>query len=169
MKKTAVISECERYRYQLTRIWDESKPKVMFLMLNPSTADAEKEDPTIKRCMNFAKSWGYGGLMVGNLFAYRSTNPKYLLDVDDPIGPENKKYLDEMIKSCEIVICAWGNGSILRRLRKKEYEKIVLQAKNFHYLEWSKRYDVPKHPLYLQHNLKPIKVFKPGGAQYISY
>ena len=82
----AVISECGKYRYSLTRIWDESKPKVMFIMLNSSTANANNDDPTIRRCINFAKAWGFGDLYVCNIFAYRATNPQELLKVDNPFG-----------------------------------------------------------------------------------
>jgi hypothetical protein len=78
MKKDAKLSDDKLYRYQLSRIWDETKPKVLFIMLNPSTADADVDDPTIRRVINFAKSWNYGGVYVVNLYAFRSTDPKGL-------------------------------------------------------------------------------------------
>lgn len=89
MKKGAIISDCQQYRYALWRIWDETKPFVMFIMLNPSKADAETDDNTVRRCIGFAKSWGYGGIYICNLFAYRSTDPKVLLKVDNPFGDQN--------------------------------------------------------------------------------
>ena len=89
MKKHAIISQDDKYRYQLSRIWEEEKPKVLFIMLNPSTADADVDDPTIRRVVNFAKSWGYGGVFVGNLYAFRSTDPKGLRYIDNPVGEDN--------------------------------------------------------------------------------
>lgn len=91
----AVLSDCGTYRYSLTRVWDESRPRVCFVMLNPSTADASANDPTIVRCRNFAYSWNYGSLEVVNLFAYRATNPRVLRTVQDPIGPENDRHIIE--------------------------------------------------------------------------
>lgn len=96
MIKSAIISECGKYRYSLSRIWDENKANVLFIMLNPSTADGDVDDPTIRRCIGFAKSWGYGGIYVGNLFAYRATDPKELLKVENPIGFENIHHLMDM-------------------------------------------------------------------------
>ncbi len=158
MKKQAIISECGKYRYQLSRIWDESKPKVMFIMLNPSTADALKDDPTIRRCIAFADSWGYGGIMVGNLFAYRATNPKDLLNVQDPAGAENQKHLDEMFESCDMIVCAWGNSGIVKTISKKnpEYKPFGPTKDRLHYLELSND-GTPKHPLYLKGDLKPTQ------------
>lgn len=86
MKSEAILSVDRKYRYVLTRTWDETLPNIMFVGLNPSTADETTDDPTIRRCINFAKSWGYGGLYMVNLFAYRSTNPNNIRIVDNPIG-----------------------------------------------------------------------------------
>ncbi len=84
--KEAVISDCGRYRYRLTRRWGDG-PLLSFIMLNPSTADAEVDDPTIRRCMGFARRDGYGGIVVGNLYAFRTTKPKALFAADNPLGP----------------------------------------------------------------------------------
>lgn len=85
MKSDAELSKCRTYRYALWRTWDESKPFAMFVGLNPSTADELEDDPTIRRCINFSKLWGYGGLCMVNLFAYRATDPTalFLVAVDD--------------------------------------------------------------------------------------
>lgn len=144
----ALISECGNYRYKLWRVWNPNKGKILFIMLNPSTADATEDDPTIRRCIGFASDWGYGGLYVGNLYAYRTTDPKMLTYVDDPEGPENRKHITEMIKEVENVVCAWGNGQgapprWLRKLAK------------LHYLDMCKD-GSPKHPLYLPKKLEPI-------------
>ena len=158
VSRSAVISSCGNYRYSLERKWDETKPKVMFLMLNPSTADANTDDATIRRCIGFAKSWGYGSLCVGNLFAYRSTNPKELLNVSEPIGMENKWYLDLMANVSKTIICAWGNAPIVNKLGKKfgENWKPLKGIDNLHYIDLSND-GTPKHPLYLKSELVPKK------------
>ena len=92
MKTDAKFSACRKYRYALWRTWDESKPNVMIIGLNPSTADENENDPTITRCINFAKSWGYGGVCVTNLFAYCATVPSDMKASNDPIGSENDSW-----------------------------------------------------------------------------
>src|SRR4029079_19593153 len=115
-KKDAVMSPCGRYRYRLTRVWDESRPAVCWVMLNPSTADAVKDDPTIRRGSSFSWSWGAGGLVVVNLFAFRATNPADLLDAPDPVGPENDAHVRDAAKGAGLVMAAWGvHGSGLGR------------------------------------------------------
>lgn len=110
MERNAVISVCGKYRYSLLRKWaDVDRLPVMWLMLNPSTADADIDDPTIRRCIEFSKRWGYGALWVGNLYAWRSTDPKGLRLSGDPEGVENRDRLQGMANSSEKVIAAWGN------------------------------------------------------------
>lgn len=147
--KGAIISDCSKYRYQLWRIWDKTKPFVMFIMLNPSTADSDIDDPTIRRCIGYAKSWGYGGVYVGNLYAYRATEPSVLREVDNSIGIDNEKHLKEMDSKCEKIICAWGN-------RKGRPEHIFSNFNNLHYLKLNAD-GTPAHPLYLKKDLKPKK------------
>lgn len=146
--KGAIISDCTKYRYQLWRIWDNRKPKVMFIMLNPSTADSDIDDSTIRRCIGYAKSWGYGGLYVGNLYAYRATDPGVLNNVDDAIGIDNEKNLKEMSFKCEKIVCAWGNSE-----GRPEY--IFSNIRNLQYLKLNQD-GTPAHPLYLRKDLKPI-------------
>ena len=89
-----------KYRYSLTRIWDNSKEKLLFIMLNPSTADGDGDDPTIEKIVNYADKWGYGGIYVGNLYAYRTSKPSKLKKLTDELekkGPENEKYLRDLI------------------------------------------------------------------------
>ncbi len=93
MNKGAIISTCGQYRYQLWRIWNEDKPLVLFVCLNPSTADARQDDPTIRRLTGFAYQLGYGGFYLGNLFAFRSTYPSDLPAANDPVGPDNTNHL----------------------------------------------------------------------------
>lgn len=144
MIKGAIIRD--KYRYQLWRIWDEKLPCVGFIMLNPSVADSKQDDPTIRRCINYAKSWGYGGIYVGNLYAYISTDPKQLKKVNDPVGKLNAAHIMSVIGKSELVICAWGNNE-----KPPEYFKSLLKL---HYLELSIK-GIPKHPLYLKKDLKP--------------
>ena len=104
----AEFSDCGRYRYKLWRTWDASQPPVMFIMLNPSTADATNDDPTIRRCIGFARAWGFGGVRVGNLFGWRTPYPGVLRSVADPIGQANDGALHEMADGAALVVAAWG-------------------------------------------------------------
>lgn len=112
LESSAVLSDCELYRYRLTRRWGTSKLIAAFVMLNPSTADAQADDPTIRRCMGFARSWGYDGIEVVNLFALRSPDPEDLRDNMeagiDPVGPDNDRHLDEVAGRSAKLIAAWG-------------------------------------------------------------
>lgn len=94
------------YRYTLTRVWEEERPRVCFVMLNPSTADASQEDPTIRRCLSFARSWGYGSLEVVNLFAWRATKPTDIFSAPSPVGEENDHHLALAFARAERIIAA---------------------------------------------------------------
>jgi len=148
MKKTAIISEDGKHRFRLSREWDESLAKVLFIMLNPSTADAENDDNTIKRCIGFAKDWGYGGLWVGNLYSYRTAYPKELKG-HDVFTSENLEHICDMKDQCDKIICAWGNG---RGMPDYIFDKLG----DAYYLDLAKD-GTPKHPLYLKKSLQPQK------------
>jgi hypothetical protein len=150
MIKSATLSDCRTYRYSLSRTWDNSKAYVLFIGLNPSTADENKDDPTIRRCIDYAKSWGFGGLKMVNLFAYRATLPSDLKKADFPIGVDNDKHIKELSSSASITIVAWSNdGSYLNR------DKEVLELiKNPMCLNINKS-GQPSHPLYQKKDLKP--------------
>ncbi len=155
MRKNAELSEDKKFRYYLERQWDESLKTVCFIMLNPSTADADNDDPTIRRCIAFAKAWGYGGLIVVNLFAFRSTDPRYLAVAEDPIGPENIANLIRGHTRSALTVCAWGNSPVIKKLQKRFPDYLPL--KNFiglFYLDLAID-GTPKHPLYLKGDLKP--------------
>lgn len=150
----AVIDSTGKYRYLLWRIWDQEKPKLLFIMLNPSTADGKEDDPTIRRCINYAKVWGYGSIEVVNLFALRATNPSELLKAADPIGQENDKRIIRAVDNSERVIAAWGTkGTILNR--NIQVMRWLKGIKKIHCLEITKD-GHPKHPLYAKGNLNPM-------------
>lgn len=114
IQKNAVLSDCGQYRYRLTRSWGNG-PRAVFLMMNPSTADASVDDATIRKCMGFARRWGYDGIEVVNLFALRSRDPKALLTADDPLGPDNWYWTAEVLGSNREVICSWGCEDTLKK------------------------------------------------------
>jgi len=106
----AVISPDEKYRYVLWRVWDQGQDWMTFIMLNPSTADANEDDATIRRCKRFARDNDCGGLIVVNLFAYRATQPDDLLQAENPVGPDNKRWVENVISmSTGPVVAAWGS------------------------------------------------------------
>ena len=153
--KGATLSECKQYRFQLWRAWDFKKPGVLFIMLNPSTADQHIDDPTIRRCIGFAKQWEYGGIRVCNLFAYRATNPKEMKSTQYPISPdtstkrnENDKCILADASMSQMTICAWGNhGTFLNR--GEEVKKLLTNdGYKIYHLGLTKS-GQPKHPLYL--------------------
>lgn len=150
IEKGAEISDCEKYRYALWRIWDNTKPRVMFIGLNPSTADAINDDPTITRCIHFAKSWGYGGVYMTNLFAYRSTNKSVLSSVENPIGYDNDKYISKYVELSAKVIAAWGNDGVFL-----ERSKIVSNLVQPLFCLDVNKTGEPKHPLYIHSQTIP--------------
>lgn len=135
------------YRYSLEREWNLDAPRIGFIMLNPSTADATKNDPTIRRCIRFAQFWGYGAIEVVNLFAYRATNPDQLRCVADPIGSENTYYLLNMIQQVEAIVVAWGNQGNFR-----QQNQVVTRLLSNHsvYCLGMTRLRHPRHPLYVR-------------------
>lgn len=155
----AVISPCETYRYLLWRDVGTGEGVVVFIMLNPSTADADVDDPTIRRCIGFARAWGYGYLTVVNLFALRSTNPAGLAFDDDPIGPQTNPHIEAACGGSNLVVCAWGvYGNLLKPGRDREVVKMLrakLPETRLHHLGLTK-HGHPRHPLYLRADATPI-------------
>ena len=148
MERDAFITGDGLYRYRLMRKWGEGY-MALWIMLNPSTADAEKDDPTIRRCLGFTKSWiGFGSLEVVNLFAYRSTKASVLLDVDDPIGPDNDRYILEAASRATVIIAAWGSRSLAIDPSRAQQVRVLLKHHPLDCLGVTKRCS-PRHPLYV--------------------
>jgi hypothetical protein len=149
MQTHAVISADGIYRYELGRTWDESLPPMTFVMLNPSTADAELDDPTIRRCIGFAKREGAGGILVANLYAFRATDPKVMLRAVDPVGSENDMTILRLVSYALMrggrVVVAWGANADARRVR---HVRKLLYPLALHCLGVTKD-GHPKHPLYI--------------------
>jgi hypothetical protein len=158
----AKFSPCRKYRYRLWRHWDALRPRrVAFVMLNPSTADETKLDPTLRRCLGFAQAWGYGGFEIVNLFALRSTDPAALRGHADPVGPENDAALLDAAIDCNLLICGWGvHGTLLDRARLTEQ---LLGGVDLHALRLTQA-GAPGHPLYLPADLKPVLYRKARGV-----
>lgn len=151
LKSDAVFSPDRVHRYGLWRIWDDDLPKVLFIGLNPSTADEFKNDPTIRRCIGYAKDWGYGGYIMGNIFGFRATDPKVMKAAKDPIGPKNNEWLLKLHNEADLTIGAWGNhGEFMNRGKD-----IVNLIPNLKCLKITGK-GYPSHPLYLKKSLIPI-------------
>lgn len=159
MQKGADISSCGKYRYSLWRIWSSDKPHALFIMLNPSTADASEDDATIRRCIGFTREWGYGGLYVANLFALRSTDPAALRHFIDPVGLKNDQYIKELAQGAGVIVLAWGNHGEYKR-RADEVLNILYRLKavrlKVHHFGLTNQFQ-PKHPLYLPKDAGLIK------------
>lgn len=154
----AVYSDCERYRYLLTRVWDPAGPRALFVMLNPSTATEVQNDPTVERCERRARTLGFGAFRVTNIFAWRATDPKEMRAQPDPVGPENDRAILESVDWAAgpgaRIVCAWGahgahlaRGAAVERLLRNTGREL------FH-LGLTKAGD-PKHPLYIGYDRQP--------------
>lgn len=146
IRRTAEISECGQYRWSLRRSWYEGDGRVVcFVMLNPSTADGTEDDPTIRRCIGFAKKWGYSVLSVRNLFPYRATNPTDLKAANYPTGGDRGDIELLAARSAHTTVCAWGTKAPQWRVNQAAE---LLTPGKLHCLETTRNGD-PRHPLYL--------------------
>lgn len=156
MKSGATFDSTGAYRYALWRVWDAAKPRVTFILLNPSTADATHDDPTIRRCIGFGRAWGYGRLDVVNLFAYRATHPNVLKMATDPIGPENNAHIAQAAVENDSVVAAWGNhGQWLER-----GQQVLRMLNRTIYCLGITQQGQPRHPLYVRKD-NPLQLFQP--------
>lgn len=151
----ACFSNCRNYRYQLWRTWSKEPPAV-FIMLNPSTADEVDNDPTVERCERRARSMGFGGLRVANIFALRSTDPQALYQHIDPVGPTNDRHIITSVQGAGIVICAWGSHGKLNGRGEAVLTLLRSCGITPHYLKLNGD-GTPKHPLYVSYAVKPQK------------
>ncbi|MBD2089629.1 DUF1643 domain-containing protein [Microcoleus sp. FACHB-1515] len=149
LRSGAVFDQSETYRYWLWREWNVELPRLSFVMLNPSTADADRNDPTIRRCIQFAQSWGYGAVDVVNLFAYRTTQPQMLCRVKAPIGQENDRHLQTVCAQTDAIVLAWGNWGSLHG-RDRAVLKLLEGQRAF--CLGMTRSNQPRHPLYVRGN-----------------
>jgi hypothetical protein len=147
---SAIISACGQYRYMLSRPGDMTATRglALFIMLNPSTADSELDDPTIRRCRGFAQTWGCNGIQVLNLYALRSTDPDALWEHADPVGPENDAWLSRLALAADEVVCAWGVNAQPARAR----EVSAMLAEHGVRLKClgTTKSGAPRHPLYVR-------------------
>lgn len=151
---TAVYSDCERYRYSLTRIWAPEDGKALFVMLNPSTATEVQNDPTVERCERRARALGFGAFQVTNIFAWRETDPRKMRAAADPVGPHNDDAILQGALWADQIIAAWGtHGAHLNRGPAVETLLRGTGAPLFH-LGLSKA-GHPKHPLYIGYAQQP--------------
>jgi len=150
----AVFSRCRRWRYLLWRCWDESKPAANFLMLNPSTADERKLDPSCTRARDYAERWGFGAVVITNIFGWRATDPEEMKSAEDPVGRGNDTAIVRAAREAKLVVCAWGNhgehlgrgAEVTTMLRKHGIALAALRLNDAGH---------PAHPLYLPGTLKP--------------
>ncbi|MBV9388870.1 MAG: DUF1643 domain-containing protein [Chroococcidiopsidaceae cyanobacterium CP_BM_ER_R8_30] len=150
----ATIAPSGLYRYTLEREWNAIAPRIGFVMLNPSTADATSDDATIRRCINFAQSWGYGAIEVVNLFGYRATQPSQLRLTPDPIGSENDRYILDMSQQAPEIVVAWGNyGHYLQRCQT--VSRLLSDHQGVYCLGMTQS-GHPRHPLYLKRDAARI-------------
>ncbi len=156
-QRWALFSPCEKYRYLLVIRWREGGRLLNFCMLNPSTADENQNDPTVERCERRARSMGFSGLIVTNIFAYRSTDRSVLYKLSDPIGEHNNESIIYAALQSHQVVCAWGNeGKILNRGRKV-IELLRFADQQPLCLRMTKA-GQPEHPLYLSYSIHPFPI-----------
>lgn len=157
---TAVFSVCMTYRYFLRRQWGSGNNYVVWICLNPSTADHEKNDPTVTRLCNFSKKWGYDGLKLLNIFALRSTDPGGLKKVADPVGPDNDWWFRKIAHvPNQDVVCAWGAHGWYMGRGRDVLSSLMVDNKRIKVsvLGWTKSM-CPKHPLYLPADTERVRV-----------
>lgn len=152
--RQATFSDDRKYRYTLSIQWDKELPTLNFLMLNPSTADEFANDPTVERCERRARQWGYGRVVITNIFAFRSTDPSGLWKCDNPVGEHNDLYILDEALCADKVICAWGTNGLYMNRASNVMAMLIGHGVKPHYLKLTKDGE-PCHPLYLPYTLEP--------------
>jgi hypothetical protein len=157
--RTAIISDCGRYRYLLRRLWAEGLPRALFIMLNPSTADDKIDDPTIKALIRWCQHHSYGSFEVVNIFAVRSSDPIAIYQIGDPIGPRNEAVIRRAVDRADIVICAWG-AHLAARDHVHRLMTEISKVKEHVFCLGITKLGAPRHPLYIAAN-QPLIEFSP--------
>lgn len=156
--KSAVFSPCRTWRYTLDRVWwPMDQHVVAFLGLNPSTADETQDDPTVRRCLGYAKKWGYGRMVMLNIFAFRATDPRAMKAAADPVGPGNDTFLLDSAKRSALVVAAWGNHGAFQGRSKYVVGMLKKAGVELHCLKLTGQGE-PGHPLYLPKDLQPVSL-----------
>ncbi|MGI5870009.1 MAG: DUF1643 domain-containing protein [Kiritimatiellia bacterium] len=153
------FSPCRTWRYTLRHTWmnlfDEAERPIVWIGLNPSTADENQLDPTLRRVRGYSMAWGYNTFYMLNLFAFRATDPQEMRRAIDPVGPENDRWITELAAKSDHVMCAWGRHGMF--LDRQRHVLELLDGLNLQCLEKTND-GIPKHPLYLKSTLRPIPV-----------
>ncbi|MXQ08567.1 DUF1643 domain-containing protein [Alphaproteobacteria bacterium GH1-50] len=152
---SAEYSKCLRYRYTLTRTWDPAGQRLLYIMLNPSTATEAQNDPTIERCQRRAVRLGFGAMRICNLFAWRETSPAALKRAKTPEGPENAAALTEGADWADLILCAWGVHGTHRNADETVLSALSATGRPLYHLGLTK-HGQPRHPLYLSYEVKPL-------------
>ncbi|MCA9091372.1 MAG: DUF1643 domain-containing protein [Planctomycetaceae bacterium] len=158
----AVYDPTEVYRFYLERTWDSEQAVVAFIGLNPSTATEYQNDPTVNRCQNFAAAWGYGGFIMLNAYGLRSTDPRGLKTIDDPVGSLNNHYTLLGVERAALVMCCWGTHAGLGN--RHEALRELLKGREVHCFRRTKA-GYPNHPLYLRNDSRPVPYWTPDSSQ----
>jgi len=151
---TAVYSDCEAYRYTLTRTWDPEGRRALFVMLNPSTATEVQNDPTVERCERRARALGFGAFRVTNIFAFRATDPRVMRAAGDPVGPANDAAIADSAPWADQIICAWGTHGEHQNRGPTVEALLRATGQPLWHLGLSKA-GHPKHPLYIAYSQQP--------------
>jgi hypothetical protein len=147
-KSTAAFSDCGRYRYLLERRWTDG-PICVFVGLNPSTATAGSDDATVRKCIALARSWGFSGLTMANLFAVRCRYPQILSTHQDPVGPENDRFLLPAIEQAHTVVAMWGNHGLKSYGQSARRDQYILSLRDDWQCVGVTKHGAPRHPLYV--------------------
>lgn len=159
---SAIYSPCERYRYALTRTWDNTAPRITYVMLNPSKATEAQNDPTIERCERRARALGFGAMRITNLFGWRETDPAKMRKAADPVGPDNDLILARAAAWADVVLAAWGVHGVLKN-RCDVAEQILMASGTPIMALGTTKQGHPRHPLYVAYAQQPT--VWPGRAK----
>ncbi|MGJ4802463.1 DUF1643 domain-containing protein [Luteimonas sp. SDU82] len=155
-KVKPTFSSCERYRYQLSEVWNPDEPLVLWVLMNPSVACVEYRDPTLRKTGTFSRAWGFGGQLIANVHAYRATNKRRLLEVDDPVGPGNDEAILRMAGQADQIILAFGQPPKRLRARGQAVIDLLAGRHGLSCVRLAKDGKTPVHPLYLPADSRPM-------------